>query len=230
MNSIYEDGTYLANHPTWHEEDAAWKAKNIHKMIQKSNLHIKTLCEIGCGTGRILLELARLYGDDVKLHGFDVSSEAIGRCEKNMPNISCYHGDGLAIDNRNYDLVLVIDVMEHIEDYFAFLRRVHEKGRHFIFHVPLDLSVQTVIRRSALLKRKNTSGHLHYFTKELALDALRSCGYAVQDVFYTRGSLELPGRSRKAKCLALPRRMSFAINQDIAVKVFGGYSLMILAK
>src|SRR2546430_16201598 len=49
--------------------------------------------------------------------------------------------------------ILVLDVIEHLPDYFSFLERLKARGRHKIFHIPLDLSVQTVFRKNGLVKR-----------------------------------------------------------------------------
>lgn len=55
MVQIYDDGTYLTNNPTWHEEDSAWKSQQIMKIIDKNTLSFNTICEVGCGAGEILL-------------------------------------------------------------------------------------------------------------------------------------------------------------------------------
>lgn len=34
--SIYEDGTYFANNPTWDEEDSSWKAEKIERLLKKT--------------------------------------------------------------------------------------------------------------------------------------------------------------------------------------------------
>jgi cyclopropane fatty-acyl-phospholipid synthase-like methyltransferase len=47
-----------------------------------------------------------------------------------------------------FDVVMAIDVLEHLEDYFDFLRKLKAKGTYKVFHVPLELSVQKVLRIS----------------------------------------------------------------------------------
>jgi hypothetical protein len=73
-------------------------------------------------------------------------------------------------------------------------------------------------------------GHLHHFTKETALAALEDCGYQIIDYFYTGGTVDLPSRTIKTKLAKLPRKLFFKINQDLAVRTVGGYSLMVLGK
>ena len=99
-----------------------------------------------------------------------------------------------------------------------------------IFHIPLDLSVQTVLRSSPIIKARQSVGHIHYFTKETALETLKDTGYEIVDYFYTGGSLELPNRGWKANVLRFPRKLAFSVNKDLAVRLLGGYSLLVLAK
>lgn len=124
---------------------------------------------------------------------------------------------------------MAIDVFEHVEDYFGFLRSLREKGTYKVFHIPLDLSVQMVLRSSPILRTRSLVGHLHYFTKETALATLKDTGFIIVDYFYTNAS-ELPNRGWKADLLKIPRKLGFLIDQDLTARIFGGFSLMVLAK
>ncbi len=125
---------------------------------------------------------------------------------------------------------MAIDVFEHIEDYFGFLRKLKNKAVYKIFHIPLDLSVQSVFRSSRLMNARSSVGHIHYFTKETALATLKDTGYEVVDYFYTNSSLELPNLSWKANLMKLPRKLLFQLDSDLAARVLGGFSLLVLAK
>jgi hypothetical protein len=125
---------------------------------------------------------------------------------------------------------MAIDVIEHVDDLFGFLRKFQAKGKYKVFHIPLDLSVQTVLRSSPIFKVRSLVGHIHYFTKETALAALNDTGYKVVDYFYTKVSFELPNRGWKANLLNLPRKLFFPICKDLTVRIFGGFSLLVLAK
>ena len=125
---------------------------------------------------------------------------------------------------------MAIDVFEHVEDYFSFLRKLKTKAKYKIFHIPLDLSVSTVLRSSPIIKSRQVVGHIHYFTKETALETLKDTGYEIIDYFYTSGSLELPNLGQKTNLLKIPRKLAFLVNKDLAVRLLGGYSLMVLTK
>jgi hypothetical protein len=128
-----------------------------------------------------------------------------------------------------FDLLLVLDVFEHVEDYLGLVRDIRSKGKYKLFHIPLDLSVQAVMRRNGLLRRRDLFAHLHYFTKETALRTLTDVGYKLVDYFYTPRCIEL-GDLLVQKIGRIPRQLCFAISQDITARVLGGYSLMVLAE
>jgi len=231
ISGLYVDGTYLENNPTWHEEDSPWKAKQIARMLRANRIYPSTICEVGCGAGEILNCLTSEFGDDVMFSGYEISPQAFEICrKKEKRNLQFYLTDLLDERESTFDVVMAIDVFEHVEDYFRFLRELRKKGTYTIFHIPLDLSVQAVLRSSPILKGRAMVGHIHYFTKETALATLEDTGYEVLDYFYSRPSLELPNRGWKAKLLKLPRRLLFSIHQDWTVRTLGGFSLLVLAK
>ena len=233
MNSIYEDGTYLDNNQTWHEEDSPWKAQKIAEIIDRNSLDPSTICEVGCGAGEILNQLS-LGNSDTQFFGYEISPQAFSLCEKKSNDrLSFFLKDPLQDDDEFFDIVMAIDVFEHVEDYLGFLRKLKERGEYKIFHIPLDLSVQTVLRSSPILRRRKSVGHIHYFTKETALATLQDTGYEVLDYFYTASILGLHNRgsgSWKTKLLSLPRRVSYFLNEHLAVRILGGWSLLVLAR
>lgn len=231
QTTIYEDGRYLERNPTWHEEDSHWKAEQIIRILKRNDITPSNICEIGCGAGGILGCLANEYGDDVIFSGYEISPQAFEICKKReRPNLHFILDDLLGKDKQRFDVVMAIDVFEHVEDYFGFLRKLKKKARYKIFHIPLDLSVQSVWRVSPILNRRKSAGHLHYFTKETALATLNDAGYDVVDHFYTCGALELSNLGWKANLMKLPRRVLFSLNRDLSVRTLGGFSLLVLAK
>jgi len=229
--TVYEDGTYLDKNPTWHEEDSLWKARQIEKILGKNRVEPSTICEVGCGAGEILNCLASSYGAEVSFSGYEISPQAFEICKKKeKKNLRFFLKDLFAEGDASFDVVLAVDVFEHVDDYLGFLRKLRTRAEYKVFHIPLDLSVQSILRSSPILEGRAMVGHLHYFTKETALAVLADTGYEVIDYFYTSGSLELPARGWKRKVLKLPRKWLFAIHQDLTVRMLGGFSLLVLAK
>jgi cyclopropane fatty-acyl-phospholipid synthase-like methyltransferase len=229
--NIYSNGTYLTNNPSWHQEDSPWKAKQIAKIIQNNNIHPKTICEIGCGAGEILNCLSDIFDSKVVLSGYEISPQAFELCKsKQKHNLSFTLQDLFDEKDSTFDILMAIDVFEHVEDYIGFLKEFRKKGTYKIFHIPLDLSVQTVLRSTPILKERQTAGHIHYFTKETALATLKDTGYEIVDYFYTNSSIDLPNRGWKANLLKLPREVFSLINKDISARILGGFSLLVIAK
>jgi SAM-dependent methyltransferase len=231
VSTIYTDGTYLERNPTWHAEDAAWKADQILRMIGRHGLRPRSICEIGCGSGELLVHLSDSLGIGVDLHGYDVASDAyeIAR-PKSRRNLVFHHGDGVEDSGADFDLVLVIDVLEHVEDYIGFARRVAKLGTDKIFHIPLELSVQTVLRETPIRASRQRFGHLHYFTEETAIATIETAGMTVVDTAFTFTSLDLPAERRRRSLARIPRRVGFSLHPHLAVRLLGGASLLVLAR
>jgi len=228
---MYESGQYFKNNPSWHAEHSAWKAKQITKIINNNKLIPHSICEVGCGAGEILVQLKKMINNDCELVGYEISPQAYKICkEKKGKNLNFKFKDFLKEKNIFFDIILVIDIIEHIEDYFNFLKKIKSKGEYKIFHIPLDLSVQSVFRSKPILKGREKVGHIHYFTKETALQTLKDCGYEIIDYFYTAGSIELPSTTLMQSIAKIPRKLFFSINKDLSVRILGGSSLLVLAK
>ena len=230
MQDMYVTAAYEQNNPSWHEEDSPWKARQIEAMIRRNGLTVDRLAEIGCGTGEILLNLERAF-PEAHLVGYEIAPHAYQRAAaKEMSRTTFLLQDALAGEVPSVDVVLAIDVIEHVEDYLSFLKALKTKARYKILHIPLDLSVQSVARSWPILQLREGVGHIHYFYKETALAALADCGYTVLDTAYTASRLELPNQALSSRLMRLPRRLSYALNPDLAVRVLGGYSLLVLAE
>ena len=230
VKEIYGNGVYQKNNPTWHEEDAPWKARQICAILRDNGIAFRSVCEVGCGTGEILHSLEKSY-PDAEFTGYEISPQAFqAAINKQFPKIKFYLKDLLSEDNIHFDVVLAIDVIEHIEDYIGFLRKLKHTGRYKIFHIPLDLSVQSLFRSWPILKGRRDVGHIHYFFKETALAALQDCGYQILDLRYTASRLELPNQVFTSRLMATPRRLLHRLSADLAVRVLGGYSLLVLAE
>lgn len=223
------NGEYLKNNPNWHVEDSPWKANHIKKMMNLNNLNPYSIAEIGCGAGEILNQLHGSSSNTTFFTGFDISSDAIAKANSRAKERLTFKHEDLTKTNNTFDLLLMIDVFEHVDDYIGFLKLCKDKSKHTIFHIPLDISINGILRNK-LIHGRNTVGHLHYFTKETALATLRDAGYEIVDSYYTAGSIELPRKTLKSKIAVLPRKLIYKLNKDLAAKIFGGFSLMVLTK
>jgi cyclopropane fatty-acyl-phospholipid synthase-like methyltransferase len=226
----YLDGAYLAHNPTWHAEHSPTKARWIDEILVRNQLVPKSIAEVGCGSGEILVELQKRR-PDARCTGFEISPQAHAiSASKQAPGIEFRLEDLLATQGERFDLLLAIDVFEHVPDYLGFLRALRERAGHHIFHIPLDLSVQALLRGTSYPILRDHTGHLHYFYKYTALATLRDCGYEIVDWNYTRSSQELPGKGLRTRIANLPRRLMQVVSEDLSARLFGGYSLLVLTR
>ena len=231
MERIYVTGDYLDRNPTWHIEESPWKARQVIRMIHNDHIDPKTICEVGCGAGEVLVQLQKYMDDDCLFWGYDISPQAIELSKRKAnARLKFQRADIREEKDNFFDVILLLDVIEHLEDYFSFLRDLKTKGRYKMLHIPLDLSVQAVIRKHGLTHVRQVYGHLHYFTKELALEMLTDVGYEVIDHCYTARSLEIPSKEMKRNLINVPRKLLSAVDQDMASRILGGWSLLVLAK
>ncbi len=230
MGDIYNNSEYLANNPNWHQEDSAVKAANIVKILQKNNIQFSSLAEIGCGTGEILIELKKqLNSADLKFFGFDISKDAVRLAEQKNSGIVIECKDITRDPSfEKKDVILVIDVLEHLRDYFTFLEDIRNKASYTVFHIPLDMFVWSLFREQMLIESKKRVGHIHNFTEEFIVSVLHDHGYTVLDRFYTEPDYKAD--SFKQKMVNAMKKFLFKVSPRFCVKTLGGFSLMVLCE
>jgi hypothetical protein len=226
---IYKDGTYLKNNPDWNAGDSSFKANKILRLLGKHNVTLESVCEVGCGSGEILVQLSSKL-PNVNFLGVDISQDAINIAKaKETSQIRFELRD---VTNNQFDqffdLILVIDVIEHIENYFKFLRDVRPLGRYTMFHIPLDMYMWSLFRENMLIQSKERVGHIHVFTEDFIKSVLKDCGYKIIDRLYTEPNFK-PLKT-KQKLVEFARKIIFKINKRFCSKTIGGMSILILAE
>ena len=231
LREIYTTGIYKEKHPNWHVEESPWKAVQIMRMLKQNNLTPESICEIGCGAGEILVQLQRQMDEKCTFWGYDIAPQAIAMANTRAnERLRFKEADILKEPPVRHDLILMMDVLEHIEDRFGFLRGIQGLAEYKMFHVSLTISLQTVLRKNGLLKVRETYGMVNYFTKELLLQTLRDAGYEIVDYFYTTSCTDIPSKELARNLIRYPRKMLFALHQDFAARILGGYRMLVLTK
>ena len=226
--SIYTDGTYASLNPEFGDDNAELKIAKALDAVRLYKIPHQSIAEVGCGGGAIIRGLSQALNAD-RAVGYEPMPEAFAVARTRATDKLSFLNQSVTPDSReNFDLVLCFDVIEHLEDCFSFIRDLKSLSGRFLFHIPLDLSVQMVARMTPILGVRQSVGHVHYFAKDTALATLKDCGLKVRGHFYTCGA-DGNYQGKLYRLLKWPRKMAFAINQDLAVRFLGGYSLMVYA-
>lgn len=227
-DNIYTTHTYLEHNPDWHEADAPFKAGKIALILKKNNISFNSVCEVGCGSGEILVQLAKEFPGKTWT-GYDIAPDAIKIARsKEAPAIRFELADITSkTDETLFDVMLVIDVIEHLTDYLSFLKGIHSKSTYFVFHIPLDMCVWSLLREQMLIESKQRVGHIHNFTEDFIVSILSDYGFKEIDRFYTEPLFKPV--LLKHKLVSFIRKSLFKIAPKFTTKTLGGYSVMVLA-
>ncbi len=226
----YLTNDYLKSNPTWDIEDSVWKSEFVVSILNSIEFTPGSICDVGCGAGGVLAALRGSY-PYASFFGFDIAPDAARFWPQHKAlNISFHVGDFLTLNSRQYDILLVLDVIEHLSDPFSFLINLQCFSTYYLFHFPLDMSAINVVREKPILRQRKIVGHIHYFTKNLALSLLNECGYNIIKWSYTGATFNSPQRTLKTILASVPRRLAYTLNKDLGARIFGGETLFVLAR
>lgn len=232
ITDMYTNGEYLKENPTWDTEDSEWKAGHILRIIEKNNLNYSSIYELGCGGGDVIRYLQqKINNDSCTFRGYEISPQAYDICKpKENANLQYLLKDFLLENDTKCDIILLIDLIEHLENYREYLRSIKHNSQYKILHIPLEFFAVSAIYEKYLLNQRKKVGHLHYFTKDIAIAILEELDYEIVDYFYTPGYTLNRDYGLKDKLMKIPRTILSCISKDLTARIFGGYSLMVLVK
>lgn len=228
--STYTSGEYWENNDSLHEEDAIFKVENALKILKRNNIRPTSIVDVGCGSGKHAYLLASEF--NVPTIGLDISERSLRYAREQFIHKNL---EFLLLPISEWkcraSLGIMFDVFEHIEDYFGFLRQAREKADYWVFNIPLDMTVLSVLRSAYILSR-NQFGHLHYFSEKSAIATLEDCGFQLLDKQLAVSVLHrIKTRpTMKGLIAAIPKAAFIYLNNSFGVKLLGGASLVALCK
>lgn len=235
LDPFYLSGKFLSQSSG--EQDAEYKIFQLFKLL---NLHqkilnkIKHIADVGCGTGRTTVLLHQSFAEmdekfPIYVSGYDIYPD-IENKEGNEFVEFCF-GDftEMAIENE-YDLVVLLDVIEHVLEPVEFIKKISIKTSWTIFHIPLDDNSFSWLR---LLQKDNLvhPGHLSIFDAASAINVIIGGGMKVIDFNFSPVFRAASNRQTlKQKMLFGLRNILYFISPYLLQKTLGGVSLMVLAE
>ena len=157
---------------------------------------LSDILDVGCGTGVFTMEIAKRF-PAARVVGIDNVSALTEKCKSiahrsGLSNCTFLTMDALRMSfQKQFDLVLCIDNLEHIEDDLAVLKGIHDSLKEqgaAIIHVP------NYLRRwffTGWRVNFDVAGHVRpgYPWSEL-MDKLKATGFVIERASYTYGLLE----------------------------------------
>jgi len=101
------------------------------------NLPHEHVLDLGCGDGSFLAEFSGKIKTSI-LAGADISQEALRIARENLPGIEFFQTDlnGKFILNRRFDVIVLSEVLEHLENDDALLEQIASFCHYVVISVP----------------------------------------------------------------------------------------------
>ena len=227
MKDPYNDGTYLHHNQQWHQEDSPYKADLVMQMLRHAKQDFQTCADVGCGAGGVTSILAKTFSDKV-FHGFDTSKDAARFWAAHAESNLTFSSQNIFDVQETFDLVLCLDVFEHVDDYIGFLRQLRKLGSSFVFNIPLDMSVAKLVTGGLRFVREEV-GHLHYFNAYTAVETMTYAGYEIEHSCLSAMFRHTMPRNIRQVFMLAPRLLTSVLGDRLSAILTGGYSLVVLA-
>lgn len=135
-----------------------WLIGRFHRQVLRfvETTSVATAIEVGCGEGFVLRYL-RDHTRLTKIVGVDIDPLAVALARQAVPDVPVSVADAyqLPTPGQSFDLVLCLEVLEHLESPRAALEEIRRVGlRHAILSVPNE----PFFRMANLLRGKNVRG------------------------------------------------------------------------
>lgn len=150
-------------------------SRHVRRVITKliRPLAFRTVLDVGCGQGSLLLGLMEAF-PHIRPHGIDVSSRAIERARRRVPQgqfweLDVVHGRPEGVGA--FDLVICSEVLEHLVDDEAAIRNLRRlTGGHLV--------VTTVQGRMRGFEA-GAVGHVRNYARGELASKLRAAGFEI---------------------------------------------------
>lgn len=174
-------------------------SRNLQNLLAQliNKIDFQTVVEVGCGQGA-RLGFVKKMRPNVACSGLDISKTAIDGAKQNYPT---FVFEVLDIEQdsskKKYDLVLCMDVLEHIKDDKRALRNIRKMAKKYLI-------VSTI--QGHMRANEGPEGHLRNYEYSDLINKIKSSGFKIIEIiewgypFYSpiyRDILELSDRYTK---------------------------------
>ncbi|OGY17025.1 MAG: hypothetical protein A2784_04215 [Candidatus Chisholmbacteria bacterium RIFCSPHIGHO2_01_FULL_48_12] len=159
-----------------------------------SSFSNKTILDIGCGAGTISLYLAN---QGANIIGIDISRKAIDSCKKSAKALKLKDRTQFICNTieqikfrRKFDLIICSEIIEHIPNDKAFLKRVYKLLKNNGLLILSTPSINAPLYKIGLAQNFDKQvGHIRRYSKKQISDLVKKSGFTIEKVKLTEGVL-----------------------------------------
>jgi len=204
---MYTTSEYVRKNPSMHKEDSPWKLEKIRPFLDLVAPRLgpsMTVLDVGGGAGEILAGVAahlqQAHGKEVAKYAIDLTPSMLEEQLRTNPDIRKPLLEDIrrtTLADKEADVTLMIDVIEHVPDPNAALREIGRISRYAIFKVPLEDNLYDRLhdaRKQGALQRQRLEqvGHINVYNySSLKRDIERHLGRVVGSVFTNAAAYHL---------------------------------------
>lgn len=143
----------------------------IDRILSQLGDKVKSVCDVGCGIGSLLLALEDRL---ICATGIDTSDESLSlaRARIASPRIKLEKKSAFELDEK-FDLIFLTDILEHIQDDRSMVQYLHDKvvkrEGYLIITVPAHKKLYS--------KFDSNAGHYRRYDKAALLSLIREGGF-----------------------------------------------------
>ncbi len=152
-----------------------------HEFFTKNVNSNDRVLDIGCGNGSLAKDVAK-YAKSVT--GIDIDEKLIAKAKRKnpAPNLEYKVGDVTRdLSNEKFDVIIMSNVLEHIDDRVNFLKSIKPLANKFLFRVPMiDREWVTLYKKELGLDYRLDTTHFTEYTFAQFKDEFEQAGYSIE--------------------------------------------------
>ena len=153
-----------------------------HEFFTKNINSNDRVLDIGCGNGSLAKDVAK-YAKSVT--GIDIDEKLIAKAKRKnpAPNLEYKVGDVTHdLSNEKFDVIIMSNVLEHIDERVQFLKSIKPLANKFLFRVPMiDREWVTLYKKELGLDYRLDTTHFTEYTFAQFKSEFEQAGYRIDN-------------------------------------------------
>lgn len=169
----YDNANYGLLNSDWHSADSFYKFNKVYRMLELFYCSFPkdkiTILDVGSGAGiigQLFCAFFQSKGVNVAYDTVEPNAELVKHYNERNSFFRKNYKSWEFVDNY-YDICLCFDVVEHINDDKAFIKKLAECSNYGFFNVPVELNFVDWLRsfyiREYYNLQEQTLGHVHFY-------------------------------------------------------------------